>query len=238
MLLLPGMFQPGLQSRKLVPLARLIFMICFLTSGPGIGTTSAQTRASGSCEGGGEESARQGKAGALPDPGKVKSFVPMTAKNKFHHYLRSLVHPLTILGTTAAAGIGQARDNVPEWGQQMPGYGRRLASSYGKRAVKESIDHGLGALLRYDPRYFPSQKKGTWARVFAAVAQSFRTRDDHYRWRIDIPHLGSAFGAGLISRAWYPERYQTIGNGLKSGAITLGLDTAANLLREFRRRGR
>lgn len=165
--------------------------------------------------------------------GSAQLSPPPTGREKFHHYLRALYSPLNILGTASGAAIGQARDDVPEWRQGMSGYGRRLASSYGKHVVKESLRFGIGGLLGYDPRYFPSPHTRKWPRTLDAIAQAARTRDDQGRWRVAYPHLVSVFGAGLISRAWYPKPHQTAANGLKSGAITFGLDAAANILREF-----
>jgi hypothetical protein len=163
----------------------------------------------------------------------------LSGKGIFLHYLKSLYSPINLAAAAAGAAIGQARDDVPEWGQQWPGYGRRLASSYTKHVVKQTIEHSVCALLRYDPSYIPSRRSGIWPRTYDAAMQSLRIRDAGGRWRFNYPHLISSFGAGFISRyGWYPQPYHTVADGIKSGAITFALDAASNVIREFLKRSR
>ncbi len=161
---------------------------------------------------------------------------PLSARAKFNRYVKSLYDPLSILASLSGAGISQARDTIPEWGQGYAGYGRRSASGYGKHVVRQSIEFGIGGLLHYDPRYFASQRGGIWPRTLHAVSQTFRCKDDSGRWQPSYPNLAGALGAGLVSRSWHPERHRRIEDILRSGAISLALDAAGNVIREFWRK--
>lgn len=187
---------------------------------------------------GGEDPARQTTDGTPSKSRGTQSFTPLTGKQKFGHYAKSLIAPWGVLAAASGAGIGQARDDVPEWDQGMSGYRRRLTSSLGKHLVGESISFAVGDILGYDPRYHASDRTGVWHRTLDALVQSLRSKDDYGRWRIAYPHLAATFGAGLVSRTWYPESRRTISGGLESGAISLALSAAVNVAKEFRKRGR
>jgi hypothetical protein len=45
--------------------------------------------------------------------------------------------------------------------------------------------------------------------------------------------LSGAVGSGLISRLWQPASTRTVAAGFSSAGITLGVDAAGNVVREF-----
>ncbi|MBP1622204.1 MAG: hypothetical protein H6Q07_224 [Acidobacteria bacterium] len=158
---------------------------------------------------------------------------PLTGSEKFRYYLRHTYGPESTLFILAGSGINQARDAVPEWGQGMEGYGKRLASAYGRRAVRNSIQHGLGALLHEDPRYFSSGQTGIWGRSLYAAGRVFVAQKDDGGIRPAYSRFIGAFGASYISRQWHPESYHTPEDYIASGAATIGFDMVRNVLYEF-----
>ena len=159
--------------------------------------------------------------------------LPMTQKDKFHFYLKTTYDPQSLFFSAASAGIRQARDSVPDWGQGMEGYSKRFASSYGQKAIDKTIVFGLGSILHEDPRYHKSEDSRVWRRLFHAVGQSFISHKDSGGIR---PGYSSFIGmtAGVyISRQWYPAKEQTTGEYFKDGAITFGSRIAKNIIREF-----
>jgi len=48
-----------------------------------------------------------------------------------------------------------------------------------------------------------------------------------------LGRISGDFGSGLISRAWQPARLHTLGSGLATGGIMLGVDAGSNVVREF-----
>ena len=55
---------------------------------------------------------------------------PLTAAQKFHLGLRTIIDPETILGNAASAGIEQWHNNERQCGQGMEGYGKRFGVDY------------------------------------------------------------------------------------------------------------
>ena len=41
------------------------------------------------------------------------------------------------------------------------------------------------------------------------------------------------YGAGFISREWYPDRFHNVQQGIEAGSVSLGIDVRMNVLREF-----
>ncbi len=158
---------------------------------------------------------------------------PLTNREKFKYFLNYTYGPESVLFLSAATGINQARDSVPEWGQGMEGYGKRFVSAYGRRSLRYSIQMSLGIMLHEDPRYFPSQKTGIWKRVVYAGSQAFVAHKDDGGTRPGYSRFIGAFGSAYISRQWHPESYQTAQDYLTSGAASIGFDVARNIFREF-----
>jgi hypothetical protein len=84
------------------------------------------------------------------------------------------------------AGIAQWRNNPPEGEQGMAGYGRRLSSNFGQYSIRKTVQFGIGAALKEDPRYFPSTGTGFWPRAMHAVAHTVMVQNDNnrrcFRW--------------------------------------------------------
>jgi hypothetical protein len=169
----------------------------------------------------------QGKA-----PSNART-TPLTGKEKLRYMTRSTYEPESIMFSLAGAGIKQARDTDPEWGQGTEGYGKRLASSLGHKAVNRGIRLGLGSLFHEDPRYFFSESRGIWRRTLFAASRTFVSNKDGGGIRPGYTKFVTQFAGAYISRQWHPEREHTLSEYLKSGAISVGLDTAKNVFNEF-----
>jgi hypothetical protein len=72
----------------------------------------------------------------------------------------------------------------------------RMAASTGRRAVRNTIELGAGALLREDTRFQPSGATGLGARLRYAALQTFRTSGDNPRFAYSRL-LGVAGGAAV-----------------------------------------
>ena len=74
------------------------------------------------------------------------------------------------------AGVGsavnQANDTPHEWGQGMAGFGRRIASAFGKHIVHKSIQYPVSKLLHEELSYHPSGKEHFRPRLKSALLGS------------------------------------------------------------------
>jgi hypothetical protein len=161
------------------------------------------------------------------------SHQPLTLKEKTGHYLK-VYGPVSVSSSVIVAGINQARDKTPEWGQGMKGYGRRFASSFGQKAISKSIQFGLECALREDPRYHPSGGSGAFKRTLHAVGQRFISYRDQGGVRPGYSYFAGVAGGVYVSRQWHPQGDRTVSGYLSNGAVSIGIDAAINIFNEFR----
>jgi hypothetical protein len=171
-----------------------------------------------------------------PDSGAIPGSLyppPMTAKVKFHYFLKSIYKPTFIAISLTGSAINQANNTVPEWGQGWDAYGKRFGSSYGQKVLKRSFAFGLKTAFNEDLRYFSSGRSGIFHRSLYATERVFIARKDSGGTRPNYTGVASAFGVAYISRQWHPGSYHSWHNYLSSFAISLGLDAAKNFFNEF-----
>lgn len=171
--------------------------------------------------------------GAGPFRSLAPPMDPLAGRDRAFYYLNRTFGVSSLLGIGASSVFRQATNSVPEWGDGMDGYSAQYASSIGRRLVRNSIDHGLSALFGGDPRYHGSGRSGFWRRSLYAAGQTLVTHTESGKARFAYEHALGTVGSVLISRHWYPENRQRPGDYLSSAAISIGVDAAGNVFREF-----
>src|SRR5258705_1806352 len=77
-------------------------------------------------------------------------------QNRWSDYRKAVISPRSVATNAAGAGLGQARNATPEWGQGMAGYAKRFGSRVAHHAVKGSIQFGVATWRHETRRYQPS----------------------------------------------------------------------------------
>jgi hypothetical protein len=148
-----------------------------------------------------------------------KDAVPLSAGQKIRLSSRSAVDPWQFGITLAAAGLGQAEDSHPGYGQGMEGYGKRYAASYGDLFFGTLIGNGLlPAALKQDPRFFrmgegtPAKPNSKLKRFFYAASTNVICKGDNGKWQPNVSNVGGNIISGYISELYYPKSER--GSGL------------------------
>jgi hypothetical protein len=130
---------------------------------------------------------------------------PLSAAQKFKLGWKSLVDPVVFLTTGISAGIQQARNNYPDFGQGVEGYAKRYGAQYANRASGVMIHHVIvQAVFRQDPRYFYKGTGSFGSRVLYAIGTAFVCKGDNGRWQPDYSDVIGGAAASQISRLYYP----------------------------------
>src|ERR1017187_1309108 len=130
---------------------------------------------------------------------------PLTAGQKFHLGFKTLVDPVTLLGTGIDAGIQQAQNKYPEFGQGVEGYARRFGARYPSHLSGLSIPHViLRAVFHQDPRYFYKNTGNFRSRVWYSIWTAFVCKGDNGRWQADYSDVIGGAAASQVSRLYYP----------------------------------
>jgi len=80
---------------------------------------------------------------------------PLTGGGKFHLFARTAFDPFTVGIAGMQAGISQADDQFPGYGQGAAGYGKRFGAAFADEVSSSLFSNFLyPTLFKHDPRYF------------------------------------------------------------------------------------
>ena len=165
----------------------------------------------------------------------VPKAAPLSSKQKFQLAWKSTVDPVTFGITGAIAGIEQAQNHFPGYGQGAEGYAKRYGATYADLTINTYIGGAiLPSLLKQDPRYFYKGTGTKRSRALYAIANSFICKGDNGNWQPNYSFLLGTLASGGISNLYYPASDRN-GTALtfENAAIGIAANAAANLLQEF-----
>lgn len=164
---------------------------------------------------------------------QTNSYVRPDAKKRFKNYVNNTLGISALASSAFGAGIGTAANEPEEWKGNWEGFGRRFASNMGRNAIKETAVYGLDEALKLDSGFYRSEKRDAGSRIKNALLSTVTARKTNGERTIGVPRLVGTYTAHIIAaETWYPKRYD-YKDGLKSGTISLGINAAFNLFREF-----
>ena len=159
---------------------------------------------------------------------------PLSAKQKFHLGLRTIVDPTTFAAAGITAGIQQSMNSYYQWGQGSAAYAKRFAAAWGTAATNLLITSALAeSAFHQDPRYFYDGKGTKKERVWYAIKSAFRTKGDNGKWQPPYAGVSGAIAAAEIANLYYPgsrTQYTLLGRALMFHFVGL---VALNLGEEF-----
>ena len=183
---------------------------------------------------------------SLENAGQVS---PLTTKQKFSVVARSSFDYVVYPWYGFLAGISQAENSEPGFGQGFGGYGKRFASALADGTIENFMTGAvLPSLLHQDPRFFQSGKGSFTHRAGYAVSRTFVTRTDSGNAQFNYSEIvGSALSAALSTNTYHPRstiiatksgpRFygsdRTLTNTASVWGSQLGYDTITIVVKEF-----
>ncbi len=161
--------------------------------------------------------------------------VPLAPRQKFQLASRLLVDPVSFGITGAVAGVEQANDTFPAFGQGAGGFGKRYGAAYADFAIGTMLSAALlPVALHQDPRYFYKGEGTVRERSYHAIKQSVVCKGDDRHWQFCASRIFGDLGAAGISNLYYPAADRN-GAGLtfRNAAIGIGGNAVGNLVQEF-----
>ncbi len=139
-----------------------------------------------------------------------------------------------MVASAATAGISQAQDNFPAYGQGAEGFGKRFGAAYADNASTQFFGTFLfPSLFRHDPRYFRKVEGTTGSRIGYAVSRIFVTRTDSRHTAPNVSLWMGAMASAGLSDTYYPEADRSVGDTFSRAGIAIGTQAGFNLLKEF-----
>jgi hypothetical protein len=185
------------------------------------------------------ENALQGTIGILgrrslffPDLATSKG--PLSTRQKFELSADVSIAPYHVLGAGVGAGISQARNAWPGYGQEIGGYGKRFGAAMATSATDSFLGKFvLASLLRRDPRYFVLLQGGPGRHIGYALSRLVVGRTDEGARAANWPGLVSPLLAEALANSYLPGREQTTAKTFQRYGIRVGLAGAANIAKEY-----
>jgi hypothetical protein len=173
---------------------------------------------------------KESNSGNLPT---AAAYSRPTGREKWANFVHEAIGPYTIVKTLAVAGVLDAENSPPDWGQGASGFGDRVGSEYGRFLAETGSKYVMAAALRQDTKYYRCECTGIGHRVGHAIYSTFSARagDDGHRIISPAPIVAPYVG-GFTQLAWYPSRF-SYKDGFRFGNYGLLYDVAANVAREF-----
>ena len=144
---------------------------------------------------------KQRLVGVIPNfyTSYVYNAAPLTWQQKFSLAARGTFDPVSILGVGFAAGIEQANNTFPGYGQGAAGYSKRFAAKFIDGRSSDFLTHAVfPTLFHQDPRYFYRGTGSIKSRFLHAVGSAFVTRSDVWEHRTQL----LLFARRFVSRSY------------------------------------
>lgn len=168
---------------------------------------------------------------SFPD---APSAQPPIRSEKFRTFVDEARSPLTF----GAAGVDAGIMRETEVGRL--GYGRQpsLTTLYKGALIQKESSAFFGkylypALLKQDPRYYPSSSQSLFGRASYAASRILITRNDSGKRTLNTSYFLGVLTSVAISTAYRPYWTRSTSTTFKTFGSTIGSDAGINLLHEF-----
>lgn len=158
----------------------------------------------------------------------------LTSGQKFHLFVRNTFEPITVIIAAFDAGIDQASDSDPTFGQGMEGYGKRLGAAAIDR-VSDDFFHTFffPVIFRQDPRYYRLGHGATGERLGHALTHVFVAHGDSGRKNFNFSEWMGTAASSALSNTYHPGNRRGVGPASERIAVSIGTDMGFDVLREF-----
>jgi hypothetical protein len=160
---------------------------------------------------------------------------PLTAGQKFKVVTRSSFDYIQVPWYAFLAGVSQAQNSEPGYGQGAEGYGKRFGASFADGTIENFLTGAiLPSVFRQDPRFFQSGQGGFWHRAGYAMSRIVVTRTDSGHQQFNISEVfGSAAAAAISTYSYHPSADRTLSNTASVWGTQVGYDTITIVVKEF-----
>jgi hypothetical protein len=166
---------------------------------------------------------------------ETQNVPPLSVGQKFEVVARGSFDYIQMPWYGLLAGISQAQNSEPGYGQGAVGYGKRFGA-YAADGTIENFFTGaiLPSILHQDPRYFQSGQGGFWRRTGYSVSRIFITRSDSGGHQFNYSEIfGSAISSGISTYSYHPPGDRTLSNTASVWGTQVGYDTITIVVKEF-----
>ena len=144
--------------------------------------------------------------------------VPLSPGQKYQLFFKSATDPWPFLLASVLAGIGQAENSLPEYGQGVQGYGKRFGAEYGDYFIGNFLGNAvLASLWHEDPRYYQKGHGSYPRRALWAATGTVWCKRDNGTWGPNYANVVGNLSGAAVANVYYPESERTVGGTIGRG---------------------
>lgn len=169
-------------------------------------------------------------------PGHRTSLRPcsLDAGEKFKLFVDDSLDPVNFFTAGWEAGIDQAENTDPTFGQGVAGYSKRYAAELADNATGSFFGIFLyPAIFHQDPRYYRLGHGPFEDRLGHALRHRFVAVSDSGKHVINYPEWFSVVSTKLVTNLYHPGNPRGFGPTAERVGYSVGNDMAWDVLREF-----
>ena len=159
----------------------------------------------------------------------------LSSGQKFKVVARGVFDPFEFVLVGFVAGLGQASNSNPTYGQGWQGYAKRYGTSYADNAIENFMASAVfPSLLHQDPRYYQLGRDGFRKRTAHAVSRVLITRSDSGRTQLNYSELmGGVSAAAISTYTYHPQSERSFGNVMSVWGTQMAWDAVTYMIKEF-----
>jgi hypothetical protein len=163
-----------------------------------------------------------------------KSIPSISSREKLTIALKDSFDPYAFPVAGMFAGISQAEDDPPTWGNGTTGYEKRYFAALADQTVSNMMSEAaFPIVLHQDPRFLRLGRGGFFHRLGYAASRILVTRGDDGSAQFNFSEVGGNAVMAIGSDLYYPPQSRSYGDTAAKWGIQLGMDMIGNVFKEF-----
>jgi hypothetical protein len=159
---------------------------------------------------------------------------PLSSGQKFLLAADESAAPSALIVAAMSAGITQARNSWPGYGQGWNAYGKRYGATLALNASTDMFGTFLlPSVLHHDPRYFVLAHGTLTQKVGHALKSVLVTRTDSGGRAPNISGVLGPLGAEGLANTYLPDSERTAGQTFERFGIQMAVIAGANVAKQF-----
>lgn len=158
----------------------------------------------------------------------------LPVRKKFDLFVKDTFEPVTFVIAGFNAGIAQAGNDDPTFGQGMEGFGKRYGAAFADQVSGQFWGTFVfPTVLHEDPRYYRDGHGSTGGRLVHALGHAFVTRRDSGARSFNFSEWMSASSTTALGNLYHPGNRRGFQPAARGVAYSVAFDAGFDILREF-----
>jgi hypothetical protein len=158
----------------------------------------------------------------------------LPVSKKFNLFVRDTFEPFTFAIAGFNAGLAQAFNDDPTFGQGMEGYGKRYGAAFADQVSGDFFGTFFyPTILHEDPRYYRKGHGSTGGRFMHAVGHTFITYRDSGNRGPNFSEWMAATSTTALGNLYHPGNHRGFQPAARGVVYSVAYDMGFDVLREF-----